>query len=626
MRLPCVWKRERCDTADNLNAFICELARDHDASKAIRILLREGSSCEIDFLVNPTHFSRHFHAWGVMPCDEFFGGLLNSARRDGVLLAPIGGRLGKAPIPGSIGWPKTVTELGVPGVCHLTSRFQWLPGDSGLTCSTPSISIIVAPSSTSLSQIIATDIWKTAARARDLEDKIVMQSKLMTSTPWGRWATLLRVPCDIVLDPEAPLVNIKTLTPKALASMELLHLRPSDWARWVDANAIDIEFPSREDRMLLARAQINPNLAVPAYAILWRSLTIKLVDMQDMEDYVPIASWTFAVDSNADAFERRVVSASAWKQLEKMNPPLSSAPSVAAASWVSGLDRRLHVQVNFASPTKIEHRAFARGSQEHINQQLLHFAQFGKRLDATGASTTSAFWLSALKRGTSIPAETLVSSLDGFHLSAAQLLLQTEPPTCSICVDHTVDAMLDSCGHLFCVRCLESMCNLNVPLVCPTCRCEFKTHGWTTVRKNTTRSTKQTPELARKQQLLALLKSFEPDESVLILAEAETVDIVRNWLQDTTYHVATPSDCIEERYSNLIFSFSSPSVTRHPLCREKSIRIVQECTKSNTKIHILAEVVTQDLVALDWQKQIASLFDGCLCTSSYMPQDQTAEE
>lgn len=617
-------KQGACRTIAALNGFCQSILSNAEWSKCLRVTVSTTSGSVLQVAANSAACEKYFQSWGVLPADQELDDLMAAAAEEDTMLLT-DGRLGKAAQRGNIGDSWSVSPMSIGNACHYNERVcAWLPGEGICDIPSASASVITAPMGSTITALTSTTTWKEAVDSvREMKVSTVCRKQN------HREQLLLSVPCHLVLDEAATPVNWRLLTPAVLQRLRILSMPPSSWDTWMretGASEVDASECGREQRIELAKAQDNPSLRVNPAFLLFRTLTF--ASNASRQHPIPHANWLFLMQCNSDAFLRRGISSRAYGELQALcNREISAFKLLHNYSWIMGADRRLHIQIAFSTALDLERKAAPRESSSTSD---LHLAQHGLKVDAAGTVTKSGFWLRALKQGNSVVlAEHLLQAVEGFHRESAEELLADAPPVCSVCAENKCDTLLDTCGHSFCNACLVQMCALDVALQCPACRAPFANKQWSVVRKQATRRFNSTfsLELSRKAQLVDLVKRISADESVALLAIEECVaKQVRTWmptvnvisLEVESSAGAGSSAAASKQYDTVVACFSSPKVSKCKAATPKVYEAIQRLSHAATRIVIPAEVGTrQEALALEFQQELASMFDGCTASSCY---------
>jgi hypothetical protein len=242
-------------------------------------------------------------------------------------------------------------------------------------------------------------------------------------------------------------------------------------------------------------------------------------------------------------------------------------------------------------------------------------AQFGLASDTNNFSS-KYFWHRALKVGTYLHISNIDKVFDGFKLQTArELILNTK--ICEICADNVVDCLLDTCGHLFCLRCVNQLFTINATesVPCPTCRYLFTNKEWTCISRY--KSTLKDVTLSRKIQFQSCLKELS-DSILIVCAEDETMDVVKEWTDKPVLSLNNWFST-DTKYSNIVFTWSNFKIgsTRSQNVDLKVQTILQELANDICKITVLVEE-GEEPYALEWQSKTAVLFPNTIQTSAYV--------
>jgi len=617
-----------CQTAHALKVFMDQLETNADAQKTYRIMVPAKSQSHIQVCVLLTQAERYFSTWGDLPCADKLSTLMINAYSERLLCIDKSEKdvYTTTVNLAHIGKPMSVRPPSVPNLCYFhQDSFEWrhVDGEIEPIKTDVNFSIIIGSANTKINDIIKSQNWIEAAKSLKLRQ---------FGRIYNRDALWLYVPVHLIIDDQAPMLHdVKILTPALLTSEPVLRIHPDDLLKWDQTRTLFVTSSLRiTPRMYLTRVEKNPNLFVNLNYVHWASVSMSK-STTITTTILPSADWYFFLDASTSAYVRRSIGVDVWYSIctdLQIRPPFAAQALVASSSWVHTSSPNLSIKLSISNYAKWEHKVLPRTVA--ANPLDIHMAQFGLRAeydsDMASAYTRSSFWHRALKSGTLLHVSNIDKAFDGYKHQSALKLGSKDIPTCEICADAKADALLDNCGHLFCVRCLNLMFATTTEpnLPCPSCRSRFTTKEWTSLTK---KRTLVFPNLvlSKQTQLEKCIQDCEsvPDSNILIVcAEDQTMAACQSWAPKSVTLISFSTwefdQTLKDTYTHIIFTWSNFRIgsTASKFVSAKAHTLVQNVARERCTILLLTES-GEEALAMDWQSQIANLFPNTTQLSTY---------
>ena len=589
-------------TQSVLNAFLDKLELNVDAAKVYKIIVPAKSTFIIQVLVNISQLEKYFKQYGDMPLANDLHGLMITADSDEMLC--LDKDITSTIVdPTHIGKMVSLFSPNIQSICHYEPiQWEYRHGNALSPIITmANFSVIIGPESTQIHSIIRSQNWMEAIKLIKINKygKIYYKDELK-----------IYVPTHLILDPNATeLPDVRVLTPKYVCSQPMLILHPSDVEKWRQIKYFATPQLSQQ-KHLLTRAEINPTLFINPEKYHFATITQHHTDLNQLS-----ADWHFIIDASTDSYARRTLNNMVWYRIcthFQIKPFFFLQSQIAKSSWIYQPEKHITIQLNISRYAKWEHKLVPRNS----DPLQIHMAQFGLASDSDHFSS-NYFWHRALKVGTYLHISNIDKVFDGFKLQTAKELI-SNTKICEICADNVVDCLLDTCGHLFCLRCVNQLFAINgtETIPCPTCRYLFTNKEWTCISRY--KSTLKDITLSRKIQFQQCLEELG-ESTLIVCAEDETMNVVKAWTNQPIISLSTWSWYTKQKYSNILFTWSNFKIgaTRSFQLNSKVHTILQELTDEICKIVVLVEE-GEEAAALEWQSKIATLFPNTIQTSAYI--------
>ena len=467
--------------------------------KLFRFLLQPGS-CVLDIYINPTAAKKYWSSLGCLPCEVQLETLFRAAN-DALLYDPktedgIAQHLSSSPKS----QVESVCPISVSEVAVRDAGGNWNPWTLHSTPTrVPNLSVVVLPYGASMTEAL---------------DSI--QKLPVPSVDLAPFQPCISLECVLLLDATACRRDTRLFTLRYLQSQSCLRLHPDDYDQWSCSDLLD-DTGDRAHLSLrthLKRSELNPNLLIPKEAIVWTSV---IVDERPHRSryLLPKCHRLYVVQrQDALAFAESKLNASEVSQILRALcfPSLWSSPELYSAVEqksfrVDSTCRGFRIQLEVSAC-----KAFEKPLLVSSKMMGLCMALHALLPKSDGSFSHKQYMYHVCKHGTTLDASHLERCLEGFHLESGKTLADPQRPLCSVCYTNSVEAMLDSCGHMFCKSCLtgclqanNSVLTLRPSAPCPTCRAVFHESEWTVVTRMSARHhSKEPPKLSKEIHLQRL--------------------------------------------------------------------------------------------------------------------------
>jgi hypothetical protein len=612
-------------TQSILSSFLYLLERDGTASKIYKIIVPAKSTSIVHIGVNISNLEKYFKQFGDIPYPNQLHELMITADSE-QLLSYTGVDITATSVDTKhIGKLYSTFPPNVQSICHYNEEnWEYRHGEANEpTRTSPNFSVIISPEYTLINDIIKTQNWIDSAKTIKLNTfgKIYYNNVLK-----------IYIPVHMIIDSEAEqLDNVRILTPKYLLAHPVLRIHPLDLDKWYLSES-RFQNLTVSLRHLLTRVEINNNIFINPRLIHWASVTIASKDITTQNNVT--ADWHFIVDMNSESFIKKTLNTVLWYRIcyaLEIKPIFFLQPLVTRASWIYQPITNYTIKLSISNYNKWENKIVSRNFNRSDPLQI-HMAQFG--LAATNTIDTfssKTFWHLALKTGSQLHISNINKVFDGYKLIAANELILNNT-ICEICTDSKVDCLLDSCGHLFCVRCMNQLFAAEATQIspCPTCRVLFGHQEWTCISKNN-RFIKNIT-LNKKIQFQKCVNEFNlinKSTILVVCAEDETAQIISEWVDElfvsnpisfNIISLSTWTQCnfTNIKYTHILFTWSNFRIgsTKSLNIQNKVQSIIQEFSANTCLITVLVEEGGEQ-EAIDWQSMTAALYPNTIQSSTY---------
>lgn len=363
---------------------------------------------------------------------------------------------------------------------------------------------------------------------REMHKKLHGLSHLTPQFDDGR-----RIKCSLVLDEDAPKVDTRLLTPGNLEILEVLFMTSQDYFQWVSASRE--KYSSLESSVWLREAvhksTMDFRFSPPPFMYIWKVFVCN--SKLKRENYVmnPCSEWScLALNSNAMEYCRKSIGYETLHQVRTSSFPLffrecerfeyfnALESSMLRVPFTKSFVITVHkcdvghaYEKNFEKVFKDKPADSFMASMGFLRKpQTMAFIPLKEEWDA------KQFNLRIRKTAGYIYSDFIEDCFEGFSLDNAKNIISSNPNECVICCTNSVNVLLESCGHSFCLNCINTMLDTGssqndilrkVQEPCPNCRTMFSKDSLIQFKqyKTTRKKSKEDTSLTRKRALLHLL-------------------------------------------------------------------------------------------------------------------------
>ena len=397
---------------------------------------------------------------------------------------------------------------------------------------------------------------------------------------------MMRTTCTLVIDNSAPPLDVRILTMEQIQALPFLRMRLLDYQTWANSKAVPPLDGTASSllsmRKSLFLAELHPRFSIHPFHLHWRAAVWPVGTV--FQTRVPRADWVFAIQTAAESwatgfFNNNYALDHLLSQLRVPEGMPEMWSIIVRNSWRLPLQKkRLMVRINFYEVSAMERAMF----REVRNRMM---ASFGLLQKPDASWSSKAGLLRLLKRDGILPSDRLDDCLEGFALTNARELLNSSRPQCIICATNTCNAFLDACGHTFCDACIQQHVGVG-GTTCPVCRAELPEHGWTQVRRVTSRRLQDASCFAKQEQVVSLAKNLR-GPLLFVAPNVECGRQVVSWTGDDMLNIVTPSDPpVGAFFDHIVCTTASlPSTSCVRLLHE----LFQKHSTDTTTLHVLVE-------------------------------------
>jgi len=375
-----------------------------------------------------------------------------------------------------------------------------------------------------------------------------------------------RIKCTLVLDEEAPPVDVRLLTPVNLDQIGILVMSPEQYFQWISAS--ELKFSTLESsvdlRSGIYKSIMDYRFAPAPFMYQWRNFVFS--SQTRLQGTYPHSDWScIIINSSALDFLTRSLSFSTLGQIRRT----LYFKGAGRFEYYAPLERSLfrtkfrqemHVMVYPCEVVHAYEKTLEKSLKDRPLDQFMASMGFLRVNDVRGdVWSEKLFNIKIRKSGHFIYSDFIEDCFDGFALENAKKIVSS-PPECCVCCTNAVDTLLEGCGHSYCNVCLSTMLE-SIPVSefrqgrqmadCPSCRCTFSKESFIQFKAyKTTRRKSKEDGLSRKKALHMILnKGFgsPPKQSSSLELDMESEEEPKYFID----HSGDPSNTL------LIIPFSA---------------------------------------------------------------------
>lgn len=496
--------------------------------KSIFAVLRNKEQGMLDIFINSAHITRHLSESGTLPLEQDILIVLKALHHYIVYNPILAQGLPKQsdPIPFSdpisfdympeLKESRELFHIANQYYHYGSKEFSTVPPES----SPQHVSLIYLP----LGQKLLTAIPKIRMLLKSVRPK-------QTSG--------LPVQCILCIDEAAPNVDTRLLTPETLTRMELLHITPRHYDEWCthqqSRNSV-----TRREQLFLSRHDFRFCPSPEDYH--WNCVVENITVRSGM--FKPLTNWNFiCINSSAlDFAYAHGVSDYAMKKMGNYNN-LSITNHFHTWGRMDSLCVRIAPQFkcSFHLTTKEIVHAHEKNLERRVRTLAVDtfMASMGFLFDSKERKWSSAAYnRQALRTNSVLNSEHVEKCFTGFALENVKKLVANKTP-CPICDDQSTQ-VLETCGHVYCKQCLNTMFDTSGLMEenCPECRVPFFKENIVEIKAIKPQRKRASKELAfaRQTALLEMIPAQkgpmqEDRDHILIITPIDpSVDTLQEWV------------------------------------------------------------------------------------------------
>ena len=497
--------------------------------KSIFALLRTKEQGMIDIYLNSAHITRHLSENGTLPLESDILTVLKTLHHYILYCPPLAQGLPKQVDPISFEYTPELKEskelFSIANQYYHYGEKEFSP--LAPETSSQRVSLIYLP----LFQPLLTAMSKIR----------VLLKSVKTQPTKG-----LPVHCILCIDSAASTVDTRLLTPETLTRMEILHISPRQYDDWCSHNQSRSSVTRRE---LLFFSRHDFRFCPCPEDYHWDCVVENITERSGI--FKPLANWHFICinSSPLDFAYAHGVSDYAMKKLGNYN-----RLDITNHFHTWGRMDSLSVRISpcFKSSFQITTKEMVHTHEKNIERRVRHLgidtfmASIGFMYESKNKNWSSTSYnRQALHNNSVISSEHVEKCFSGFALDSVKKLLENKTP-CPICDDEAT-RVLETCGHVYCKQCLDTMFDTSGLLGehCPECRMQFFRENIFEIKASKPQRKRASKEHAFARQT-ALLNIIPPQKGlmqedldyILIITPVDaSLDTLQEWVPGV--HIVT---------------------------------------------------------------------------------------
>jgi hypothetical protein len=348
----------------------------------------------------------------------------------------------------------------------------------------------------------------------------------------------LPVRCILCLDSDAPNVDTRLLTPETLTRMELLHINPRQYDEWCTHNQSRSSVTRRE---LLFYSRHDFRFCPCPEDYHWDCVVENIIVRSGI--HKPMANWHF-ICINSSALDFAYAHGVSDYAMKKMSSNTRLDIFYHSHTWGRMDSLSVRIAPHFKSSFHIKTKELVHTHEKNLERRVrtlaidTFMASIGFLYDSRDKKWSSETYnRQALRNNAVLNSEHVEKCFTGFALENVKKLLANKTP-CPIC-DNQSTRVLETCGHVYCKDCLDTMFTTNglVEEHCPECRVSFFKENIIEIKAMKPQRKRASKELAfaRQTALLDMIPlqkgpmQEDLDYILLITPLDASVDTLQEW-------------------------------------------------------------------------------------------------